>query len=132
MEALTKFFIRLTVIFTVIYFAVVYTLAWFGIEFFNDAYIVMFELCVCAIMSTQGKYHCRYIKHTAWNLTACDTITRIDGTYDVLSNEAAVIFPAIFLALSVFMPFILAIRHYYKVITIKSKYGVQQRGTEQD
>lgn len=128
----TKLLIRLTVMFTAIYFAVVYALAWCGVEFFNDAYIVMFEVCVCAIMSKQGKYHCKYMKYTAWDLTCADTITRLDSAYDLLSDEMTIVLSALLINLAWIIPFVLAIRHYYKVITIKSKYGVQQRGTEQD
>lgn len=126
MEALTKFFIRLTVIFTVIYFAVVYVLAWYGIEFFNDAYIVMFEVCVCMIMSTQGRYHCKYIKHTAWNLTTVDTITRIDSAYDIIPVEFAALIGILFINLAWIVPFTLAIRHYYRVRKIK-RYNDFQR-----
>lgn len=126
MENLTKFLVRLTILFTAVYFSVVYALAWFGIEFFSDIYIVMFEVCVCMIMSTQGRYQCKYIKHTAWNLTAVDTITRIDGAYDILPVGLVLIIGATFISLAWIVPFALAIRHYYRVRKIK-RYNDFQR-----
>lgn len=133
MDKLPKILVRLTVIFTAIYFAVVYALAWYGIEFFNDGYIILFELCICSFISVQGKYHCKYIKYTAWNLTLADTITRIDGEYDILPIEYAILIPVFFLFLSWFVPFTLALHHYYNARKlIKRKNEVQQRRTEED
>lgn len=43
-----KFLIRFTVVFTAVYFLYVLALALNGDIFFNDFYIVLFELCVCA------------------------------------------------------------------------------------
>lgn len=121
MGNLPKFLVRLTVVFTTIYFAVVYALSWCGIEFFNDAYILLFELCICSFISVQGKYHCKYIKYTAWNMTAADTVTRIDGAYNLLTADAIITISAIFINLAWLIPFTLALWHYYKVRKISKK-----------
>lgn len=123
MEKLPKFLVRLAVIFTAVYFTIIYTLAWFGIEFLNDAYIILFEACVCSFISVQGKYHCKYIKYTAWDLTACDTIARIDNAYDLLSVDLAMILSSLLLFFAWFTPLVLALHHYYKVRKLKRRYN---------
>ena len=61
-----KLIVRLFVVFTALYLIHTYIMAWFGVECFSDAYIVMSELAICVVMSSQGKYHCKYMKFTAY------------------------------------------------------------------
>jgi len=128
MGKLPKFLVRLTVIFTALYFTIVYALAWYGIEFFNDAYIVLFELCVCSFISVQGKYHCKYIKYTAWNLSASDALSRIDYAYDIFSTDAVIILSTTFICLAWFIPLVLALRHYYKIRKLVRSRGYDFHG----
>ena len=116
-----KLFVRLFVVFTALYLIHTYIMAWFGVECFSDAYIVMAELAICVVMSSQGKYHCKYMKFTAYGLTASDCITRIDNAFDILGVEASIILPLSLVMCSVTISFVLALRHYYRVLNIKFK-----------
>ena len=121
-----KLFVRLFVVFTALYLIHTYIMAWFGVECFSDAYIVMAELAICVVMSSQGKYHCKYMKFTAYGLTASDCITRIDNAFDILGVEASIILPLSLVMCSVTISFVLALRHYYRVLKLKSKsYDIQ-------
>ena len=116
-----KLLVRLFVVFTALYFIHAYIMAWFGIECFSDAYIVMAELAICVVMSSQGKYHCKYMKFTAYGLTASDGVTRIDNAYDILSVDASIILPLSIIMCSISVSFVLALIHYYRVFKLKYK-----------
>ena len=117
-----KLFVRLFVVFTALYLIHTYIMAWFGVECFSDAYIVMAELAICVVMSSQGKYHCKYMKFTAYGLTASDCITRIDNAFDILGVEASIILPLSLVMCSVTISFVMALRHYYRVLKLKSNH----------
>ena len=117
-----KLFVRLFVVFTALYLIHTYIMAWYGVECFSDAYIVMAELAICVVMSSQGKYHCKYMKFTAYGLTASDSVTRIDNAFDILGVEASIILPLSLIMCSVTISFVLALRHYYRVLKLKSKH----------
>ena len=116
-----KLFVRLFVLFTALYLIHTYIMARFGVECFSDAYIVMAELAICVVMSSQGKYHCKYMKFTAYGLTASDSVTRIDNAFDILGVEASIILPLSLVMCSVTISFVLALLHYYRVLNIKFK-----------
>ena len=116
-----KLFVRLFVVFTALYLIHTYIMAWFGVECFSDAYIVMAELAICVVMSSHGKYHCKYMKFTAYGLTASDSVTRIDNAFDILGVESSIILPLSLVMCSVTISFVLALRHYYMVLKLKSK-----------
>lgn len=121
-----KLFVRLFVVFTALYLIHTYIMAWFGVECFSDAYIVMAELSICVVMSSHGKYHCKYMKFTAYGLTASDSVTRIDNAFDILGVEASIIFPLSLVMCSVTISFVLALRHYYRVLKLKyNKHEIQ-------
>ena len=121
-----KLFVRLFVVFTALYLIHAYIMAWFGVECFSDAYIVIAELAICVVMSSQGKYHCKYMKFTAYGLTASDSVTRIDNAFDILGVEASIILPLSLVMCSVTISFVLALRHYYMVLKLKSnKHEIQ-------
>ena len=115
-----KLLVRLFVVFTALYFLCTYIMAWYVVECFSDAYIVMAELAICVVMSSHGKYHCKYMKFTAYGLTASDCITRIDNSFDILGVEASIILPLSIVMCSVTISFVLALRHYYRVLKLKS------------
>ena len=117
-----KLLVRLFVVFTALYFVNTYIMAWFGIECFSDAYIVFAEIAICFVMTSQGKYHCKYLKHTAYGLTTSDCITRFDNAFDILSVEASIILPLSIVMCSIAVSFVLALRHYYRVLKLKSKH----------
>lgn len=116
-----KLFVRLFVVFTALYLIHTYIMAWFGVECFSDAYIVMAELAICVVMSSHGKYHCKYMKFTAYGLTASDSVTRIDNAYGILGVEASIILPLSIVMCSLTISFVLALRHYYRVLKLKFK-----------
>ena len=118
---MAKLAVRWFVVFTAVHFFHTYIMAWFGVECFSDAYIVMAELAICVVMSSQGKYHCKYMRFTAYGLTASDSVTRIDNAYDILSVDAAIALPLSIVMCSVTISFVLALRHYYMVLKIKFK-----------
>lgn len=121
-----KLFVRLFVVFTALYLIHTYIMAWYGVECFSDAYIVMAELAICVVMSSHGKYHCKYMKFTAYGLTASDSVTRIDNAFDILGVEASIILPLSLIMCSVTISFVLALRHYYRVLKLKhNKYEIQ-------
>ena len=121
-----KLIVRLFVVLTTLYFICTYTMALFGVEGFSDSYIVMAELAICVVMSTQGKYHCKYMRFTAYGLTASDIVTRIDNAYDILIVDAAIVLPLSIIMCSVTISFVLALRHYYRLLKIKhKKYEIQ-------
>ena len=111
---MAKLAVRLFVVFTAVHFLHTYIMAWFGVECFSDAYIVMAELAICVVMSSQGKYHCKYMRFTAYGLTASDSVTRIDNAFDILGVEASIILPLSIVMCSVTISFVLALRHYYE------------------
>ena len=117
-----KLFVRLFVVSTALYLIYTYIMVWFGVECFSDAYIVIAELAICVVMSSQGKYHCKYMKFTAYGLTASDSVTRIDNSFDILGVEASIILPLSLIMCSVTISFVLALRHYYRVLKLKSKH----------
>ena len=117
-----KLFVRLFVVFTALYLIHTYIMAWFGVECFSDAYIVMAELAICVVMSSQGKYHCKYMKFTAYGLTSSDSVTRIDNAFDILGVEASIILPLSLVMCSVTISFVMALMHYYRVLKLKSKH----------
>ena len=116
-----KLLVRLFVVFTALYFLCTYIMAWLGVECFRDAYILMAELAICVVMSSHGKYHCKYMKFTAYGLTASDSVTRIDNAYDILGVEASIILPLSIVMCSLTISFVLALRHYYRVLKLKFK-----------
>ena len=121
-----KLLVRLFVVFTTLYFLCTYTMAWFGVECFSDAYIVMAELAICVVMSSHGKYHCKYMRFTAYGLTASDSVTRIDNAFDILGVESSIILPLSLIMCSVTISFVLALRHYYRLLKLKhKKYEIQ-------
>lgn len=121
-----KLFVRLFVAFTALYLIHTYIMAWLGVECFSDSYIVMAELSICVVMSSHGKYHCKYMKFTAYGLTASDSVTRIDNAFEILGVEASIILPLSIVMCSVTISFVLALRHYYRVLKLKSnKHEIQ-------
>lgn len=115
-----KFLVRLTVITVGVYFALAYIIAqYFGLDILGDWYIVLFELICVVYCYSEGKYHCRYIKHLSLCVLLCEIITRLDNELDFLSVTAHNMIPLSILALGVATSTTLAIRHFYRVIKVK-------------
>lgn len=132
MENLCKFLVRISVIFISLYFMVVYGIAlYYEVDYHNDIYVTLLELCLAVFTSVQGNYHCKYARYTAWGIFLSDTITRLDGAFNFIpvSNTAIVSSAILFgcIAISVY----LAVRHFIRTIILKLKkqrykeYGVR-------
>lgn len=105
--------------FTAIYIVAVCILAYFGIAFFSDTYILLAELDICLVCSEQGKYHCKYMKYLAWGIFLADTLTRVDGQWDFLPVGLSCVIPAATIAFSMLWAIYMAIRHYIRVQKLK-------------
>lgn len=133
MNNLPKFLVRLTILFVAGYFMFTYILAQNGIEYFNDSYVVLLELCLCVFCSVQGNYHCKYIRYTAWALFISDTLTRLDNCYSFLSADMHNQIPIFLIASSICLSFYLSVRHFILVQILKHKkksrykeYGIRR------
>lgn len=66
-------------------------------------------------MTTQGKYHCEYMKYSAYGVTLGDGMTRLDGVLDILPCNYFMLVPFLLPLLGLSTTFILALCHFYKV-----------------
>lgn len=111
-----RFIVRITIILTSIYMVISYLCAQvFGIDIFSDWYVVMFELCVTIYCYSEGKYHCKYIKHLSLAILASDIVTRLDNYFDFLSVYSHNILPVLLFSIGVSITIIKAITHFIKV-----------------
>ena len=111
-----KFIVRITIIITSIFMIISYLSAQlFGIDILSDWYIVMFELCVTIYCYSDGKYHCKYIKHLSLAILSSDVITQLDNCFDFLSVFTHNIIPIMIFSVCVIITLIKAIRHFIKV-----------------
>lgn len=121
-----KFLVRLTIVFTSIYFLLSFVVSQvLGEDLIHDFYVLLFELCVVVYAFSEGKYHCRYIKYTALAILLSDTITRLDNTYDFLSVSEHNIIPIVILFVGIAMGVIKALYHFYKVSKYNDKKMIQ-------
>lgn len=125
-----KFIVRITIIITSIFMIISYLSAQlFGIDIFNDWYIVMFELCVTIYCYSEGKFHCKYIKHLSLAIMASDIITRLDNCFDFLSVFTHNIIPIFMFFIGVLIALVKAIIHFIKVRRIiNGKRNTYQEG----
>lgn len=115
-----KFIVRLTIIFTAMYFVLACIVAQlFGVDIITNLYTIPFELCVVVYSFSEGKYHCKYIKYTALAILLSDVISQLDNYYDFLSIETHNAIPIYLIALGIFIGVYKAIKHYAAVIKIK-------------
>lgn len=111
-----KFIVRITIIITSIFMIISYLSAQlFGIDIFSDWYIVMFELCVTIYCYSEGKYHCKYIKHLSLAILSSDVITQLDNCFDFLSVFTHNVIPIMIFSVCVTITLIKAIYHFIKV-----------------
>lgn len=119
---MAKFLVRITIILTSIYFIICYIFAQFvGIDLLSYCYTLLFELIVVIYTYSEGKYHCKYIKHTALAILLSDTLTRLDYLFDFLSVSAHNLIPIGILFVGITTSTIQAIAHFIKVQKLKRK-----------
>ena len=111
-----KFIVRFTILFSAIYMILsFYAAQMMGVDILDDWYCVLFELCTVVYAHSEGKYHCRYIKHLALAVFASDVLTRIDNVYDVFTVEVHNLFPLSLLCLGFLATTVNAITHFIHV-----------------
>jgi hypothetical protein len=117
-----KFLVRVTIVFTSLYLLLSYLLAQLGgIDILKDGYSILFELCVVVYAYSEGKYHCKHIKHTALAILLSDTLTRLDNTYNFLSVNEHNLIPIVILAVGMSVSIISALHHFYRVIKLRKQ-----------
>lgn len=111
-----KFLVRISVIFLGIYFLLGYAIAFlFGENIHSDFYVIILEVIVVVYSYSEGKYHCRHLKHTAAAVCASDTITRVDYYFDIFTVNAIFVINATILAFGIGLSVFLSIRHFILV-----------------
>lgn len=115
-----KFLVRLTIALVAIYFVVVFIIGQaFGINAYDNIYILLFELCVVVYTFSEGKYHCKYMKYTALSILLADTLTRLDYMFDFMSITAHNLIPIGILAVGIGTSITKAFIHFYRVLKLK-------------
>lgn len=116
-----KFLVRITIFVTCVYFIASYLMAqYIGIDILYDCFIPLFILCVVVYCYSEGKYHCKHIKHLSLAIFLSDTLTRLDNTFDFLTVSQHNLIPIGILLLGILVSTYSAIRHFYKVKKIKN------------
>jgi hypothetical protein len=121
-----KFLVRVTIVFTSLYLLLSYLLAQLGgIDILKDGYSILFELCVVVYAYSEGKYHCKHIKHTALAILLSDTMTRLDNTYNFLSVNEHNFIPIVIMFAGLTISITSALVHFNKVLKLKKQrvYG---------
>lgn len=115
-----KFLVRLTIALVAIYFVIVFIIGQaFGINAYDNIYILLFELCVVVYTFSEGKYHCKYMKYTALSILLADTLTRLDYMFDFMSVTAHNLIPIGILAVGIGTSITKAFIHFYRVLKLK-------------
>lgn len=117
-----KFLVRVTLILTSIYFLVGFYMAQFiGVDIIEGYYAIMFELCVVVYCHSEGKYHCRFMKHLATSILVTDSITFLDNSFNFLSVSEHNAVGFCFIATGIGMTLYEAINHFYNVNKLKQR-----------
>ena len=120
---MSKLFIRLTIILVAIYTALCHitALLW-QVDLWSHTYTVMFEICVCLCISEQGKYHCKFIRWTAYSLCFADALVSVDAAFDIMPYSILTAIIVALIAAGLLTTTMLAIRHYAMVRKIKKEH----------
>lgn len=115
-----KFLVRVTLILTGIYITASLIVAHiFGIDIMGDWYVLFFEAVCVVYCYSEGKYHCKHMKHLSLAILLSDLITRTDNCFDYLSVDAHNIIPFGIMTFGFAYTCYSAIRHFYKVRKLK-------------
>lgn len=95
-----KFAVRFTIIYIASLFIYsLYQSVFNNVDTFNDWYVLMLESCLYIVVSSQGKFHCKFIKWTCLSILISGTITRLDNAYDFIPLGYWCLLPALILVL---------------------------------
>lgn len=129
---MSKFIVRITVVFVAIYLIICYLLSViFSIDIWSQSYYLLFELCLCLCISKQGVYHCKFIKWTAYGILVSDTLVCTDNLFDIFPVNFMVLVPAIIIAVGLLTTTCMAIRHYIRVKRLKKIWKIRQQKRNQ-
>lgn len=123
-----KFLVRITVVGVAIYFIISFIVAQiFGVHFFSNLYIVLFELITVVYCYSENKYHCEFIKHTALSIFIVDLISRLDHIFDFINATAHNAICIVVLMAGMTISLTKAIKHFHKVNKLKKQRNEYQR-----
>ena len=122
---MSKLIIRLTILAVAVYMVLCHILAFaIGINIWSHTYTVLFEICVCICISAQGKYHCKFMRWTAYGICISDTLVSLDEMIDFLPYSVAVFAPVLIIAAGLTTTVFLSIRHFARVKRLKRIWKV--------
>ena len=121
---MSRLFVRLTVLFVAIYMVICHiaSVLW-QINLWSHTYTVLFEICVCLCITAQGRYHCKFIRWTAYSITLNDALLSADELFDFIPYSLAIVFPFVIIAIGLITTISLAIAHYIRVKKLNRKYN---------
>lgn len=120
---MSKLVIRLTILIVALYMGLCHILSvTYGINLWNHTYTVLFEICVCLCITAQGKYHCKYMRWTAYGICLSDLLVSLDELLDFLPYNASIILPVTLVGLGLNITVTLALLHYIKVRKLKRQW----------
>lgn len=121
---MSKFALRLTILIVSVYMITCYIVALASnINLWSHTYTVLLEFCLCLCISSQGKYHCKYMKWTLYGVTLADALTSLDELFDFIPYNFIAFAPAIIIAIGLLTTTTLAIRHYHRVRKLKRQWN---------
>ena len=119
---MSKLVIRLTILIVALYMGLCHILdVTLGVNIWSHTYTVLFEICVCACISAQGKYHCKYMRWTAYGICLSDLWVSLDELLDFSPYGASIILPISLVGIGLLTTITLAIIHYIKVRKLKRR-----------
>jgi hypothetical protein len=117
-----KFLVRITVSITTFYFLFCYYYAQFeGVDIMDDWYSILFLAIIVIYCYSEGRYHCRHLKHLSLALLLCDILTRLDNCINFLTIYEHNLIPIVILVLGLGTSVFSALHHFHKVTKLKQK-----------